>query len=182
MAALSLLGFGRALLVPSTVPSNATNGPLSPVTKRGQPPSPPKKYDGSTLTVHNASELVQAVRNETVGTIVVAPGAYQLTSTMTGEACGLLEGPSALCIGRNLTIRAQKNGTVVLDAVRKRRVVYVAQSGRAQLTGLNITGGFTDGAFVGACCLNLPGTLLQRPAGFLTCSLPVCRAMWELAF
>ena len=116
--------------------------------------------------VNTTSELVAAVKDESVGTIVVAAGTYNLTSAMSGAACGQDHGPSALCIGRNLTIRAETNGTVVLDAMKQdRRVVYVAGGGRAELIGLNITGGYLDGDDVGACCLNLPGTFIQRPAG-----------------
>ena len=50
-------------------------------------------------------------------------------------------GGSALCIDRNVTIEAEVAGSVVLDAKGARRVIYVAAAGRAELIGLNITGG-----------------------------------------
>ena len=48
---------------------------------------------------------------------------------------------SALCIDRPVTIEAEVAGSVVLDAKRARRVIYVSAAGTAQLVGLNITGG-----------------------------------------
>ena len=99
----------------------------------------------ATRHVNNTLELIDAVEDASVGTIVVAAGTYSLTGAMSGAACGQYDGPSALCIGRSLTIRAETNGTVVLDAMKQdRRVVYVASGGRAELIGLNITGGKTD--------------------------------------
>ena len=50
-------------------------------------------------------------------------------------------GDSALCIDRPVTIEAEVAGSVVLDAKGARRVIYVAAAGRAELLGLNITGG-----------------------------------------
>eukprot|EP00964_Phaeocystis_antarctica_P161239 scaffold133282_cov68-Phaeocystis_antarctica.AAC.1 len=50
-------------------------------------------------------------------------------------------GGSALCIDRNVTIEAEVAGSVVLDAKGARRVIYVSTAGRAELIGLNITGG-----------------------------------------
>ena len=49
--------------------------------------------------------------------------------------------PAALCIDRPVTIEAEVAGSVVLDAKGARRVIYVAAAGRAELVGLNITGG-----------------------------------------
>ena len=51
---------------------------------------------------------------------------------------------SALCIDRTVTIVAEVPGSVVLDAKGARRVVYVSTAGRAELIGLNITGGAAD--------------------------------------
>ena len=49
---------------------------------------------------------------------------------------------SALCIHRHLTIRAETNGTVVLDATHQTwRALYVGNGARAELVGLRITGG-----------------------------------------
>ena len=92
--------------------------------------------------VNTTKALVAAVKDESVGTIVVAAGTYKLTSKMSGAVCGDGWGDSALCIGRNLTIRAESNGTVVLDATKQTwRVIYVGKGGRVELVGLNITGG-----------------------------------------
>ena len=52
---------------------------------------------------------------------------------------------SALCINRHLSIRAETNGTVVLDAMKQTwRVLYVGNGARAELVGLHITGGKAD--------------------------------------
>ena len=53
-------------------------------------------------------------------------------------------GGSALCIDRNVTIEAEVAGSVVLDAKGARRVIYVPTAGRAELVGLNVTGGSAD--------------------------------------
>ena len=50
-------------------------------------------------------------------------------------------GSAALCIDRDVTIEAEVAGSVVLDAKGARRVIYVPTTGRAELIGLNITGG-----------------------------------------
>ena len=98
-----------------------------------------------TQRVTNTTELIDAVKNASVGTIIVAAGTYKLTSKMSITACGHDDGESALCIGRDLTIRAETNGTVVLNATKQTwRVIYVDEGGRAELVGLNITGGKTD--------------------------------------
>ena len=98
-----------------------------------------------TQRVTNTTELIDAVKNASVGTIIVAAGTYKLTSKMSITACGHDDGDSALCIGRDLTIRAETNGTVVLDAMKQTwRVIYVDEGRRAELVGLNITGGKTD--------------------------------------
>ena len=59
------------------------------------------------------------------------------------------QGGSALCINRPVTIEAEVAGSVVLDAKGARRVIYVAATGRAELVGLNITGGTATNV----CCL-----------------------------
>ena len=114
--------------------------------------------------VTTASELVAAVKDESVGAIVVAAGTYNLTSKMSGDACDPY-GDSALCIGRHLTIRAEKNGTVVLNATKQTwRVVYVGKGGRAELVGLKITGG----AATNVHSLFEPSRLFfHRPVGVL---------------
>ena len=66
-------------------------------------------------------------------------GTYEFDESTCSE-----KGASALCISRTVTIEAEVAGTVVLDAKRARRVIYVSSSGRAELIGLNITGGVTD--------------------------------------
>ena len=50
-------------------------------------------------------------------------------------------GSAALCIDRDVTIEAEVAGSVVLNATGARRVIYVSTGGRAELVGLNITGG-----------------------------------------
>ena len=103
---------------------------------------------GGECTVYSAADLVTAVEDSTVGTIVVAPGHYELTGDMTGAACGpqpgdqYYVGPSALCIGRDLTIKAEQDGTAVLNAMHQRRVFYVSDGVVAKLLGLSITGGY----------------------------------------
>ena len=59
---------------------------------------------------------------------------------LSHEAATLLKG-SALCIDRRVTIEAEVAGSVVLDAGGARRVIYVSSDGRAELVGLNVTGG-----------------------------------------
>eukprot|EP00964_Phaeocystis_antarctica_P055963 scaffold32964_cov64-Phaeocystis_antarctica.AAC.1 len=54
------------------------------------------------------------------------------------------QGSSALCIDRAVTIEAEVAGSVVLDAKGARRVIYVSTAGRAELIGLNITGGAAE--------------------------------------
>ena len=66
-------------------------------------------------------------------------GTYELADDMCSD-----QGGSALCIDRNVTIEAEVAGSVVLDATRARRVIYVSTAGRAELIGLNITGGAAD--------------------------------------
>ena len=63
-------------------------------------------------------------------------GTYEFDDDMCTE-----EGGSALCIDRPVTISAEVAGSVVLDAKGARRVIYVSDTGRAELVGLNITGG-----------------------------------------
>ena len=68
-------------------------------------------------------------------------GTYEFANDMCSDQ---YEGGSALCIDRPVTIEAEVAGSVVLDAKGARRVIYVAAAGRAELVGLNITGGATD--------------------------------------
>ena len=49
-------------------------------------------------------------------------------------------GPTGLCVGRAVTLAAAQAGTVVLDAGKRMRVLFVNGSG-VELAGLNITGG-----------------------------------------
>ena len=66
-------------------------------------------------------------------------GTYEFDDDMCSE-----QGGSALCIDRSVTIEAEVAGSVVLDAKGAGRVVYVSTAGRAELIGLNITGGAAD--------------------------------------
>ena len=63
-------------------------------------------------------------------------GTYEFVDDMCSN-----QGGSALCIDRHVTIEAEVAGSVVLDAKGARRVIYVSTAGRAELVGLNITGG-----------------------------------------
>ena len=70
---------------------------------------------------------------------MLVAGTYEFDDDMCSD-----EGGSALCIDRNVTIEAEVAGSVVLDAKGARRVIYVSTAGRAELVGLNITGGAAD--------------------------------------
>ena len=78
---------------------------------------------------------------------MLVAGTYEFDDEMCsnrGHIYPYDEESSALCIGRTVTIEAEVPGSVVLDAKGARRVVYVSPAGRAELIGLNITGGATD--------------------------------------
>ena len=108
----------------------------------------------ATRRVINASGLLAAVDDTSVEAIVVAAGTYELTSSTPGLCANAVHPPppksasdawsSALCItDRQLSITAEKNGTVVLNVTKQTlRVIYVGAGGRAELVGLTITGGF----------------------------------------
>ena len=112
----------------------------------------------TTRRVTDASGLLAAVDDTSVETILVAAGTYELTNSTPGlcaceppfehssERLNRLFGYAALCIiGRQLSIRAETNGTVVLNATKQTwRVIYVGGGGRAELVGLTITGGFAE--------------------------------------
>ena len=66
-------------------------------------------------------------------------GTYEFDDDM----CYTYGAGSALCIDRNVTIEAEVSGSVVLNAKGARRVIYVFAAIRAELVGLNITGGKT---------------------------------------
>merc|ERR1740124_961402 len=87
----------------------------------------------------SSSELRAALSDSEVSSIVLVAGTYEFADDMCPD-----QGDSALCIDRTVTIEAEVPGSVVLDAKRARRVVYVSPAGRAELIGLNITGGATD--------------------------------------
>ncbi len=75
----------------------------------------------------------------------MATGVYEFADSMCfEEASGIDSIGSALCIDRPVTIEAEVAGSVVLDAKGARRVIYVAAAGRAELVGLNITGGYAN--------------------------------------
>ena len=103
---------------------------------------------GLTVNVSNATGLRAAVANGSIGRIVLAAGNYSLTSATcrpTDPTWGFDLGPTGLCVGRAVTLAAAQAGTVMLDAGKKGRVLYVNGSGVA-LAGLNITGGKTVSA------------------------------------
>jgi len=74
---------------------------------------------------------------------MLVAGTYEFADDMCSDPGG-----SALCIDRTMTIEAEVAGSVVLNATRARRVIYVAAAGRAELLGLNITGGTTRTYYV----------------------------------
>ena len=69
---------------------------------------------------------------------MLAAGTYEFDDDMCTGSQG---GSAALCINRDVTIEAEVAGSVVLDAKGARRVIHVSSGGRAELIGLNITGG-----------------------------------------
>ena len=77
-----------------------------------------------------------ALGDSAVSRIVLKAGSYEFDDDMCTD-----ERASALCIDRDVTIEAEVAGSVVLNAKGARRVIYVAAAGRAELAGLNITGG-----------------------------------------
>ena len=80
-----------------------------------------------------------ALGDSVVSRIVLKAGTYEFDDDMCSD-----EGGSALCIDRDVTIEAEVSGSVVLNAKGARRVIYVSAAGRAELVGLNITGGQAD--------------------------------------
>jgi len=80
-----------------------------------------------------------ALNDSAVSRIVLVAGTYEFADDMCSD-----QGGSALCIDRPVTIEAEVAGSVVLDAKGARRVIYVAAAVRAELVGLNITGGATE--------------------------------------
>ena len=80
-----------------------------------------------------------ALSDSAVSRIVLVAGTYEFNDNMCSDQWG-----SALCIDRSVTIEAEVAGSVVLDAKGARRFVHVSTAGRAELIGLNITGGAAD--------------------------------------
>jgi hypothetical protein len=78
-----------------------------------------------------------ALGDSAVSRIVLVAGTYEFDYDM----CSNERGGSALCIDRAVTIEAEVAGSVVLKAEGARRVIYVSAAGRAELVGLDITGG-----------------------------------------
>jgi len=111
--------------------------PPSPAVVGMPPPSPPL-HPGSQYA-YSSSDLIAALGDGAVSRIVLKAGTYEFDDDMCSN-----EGGSALCINRDVTIEAEVAGSVVLNAKGARRVIYVAAAGRAELVGLNITGGETD--------------------------------------
>jgi hypothetical protein len=111
--------------------------PPSPPSPPPPPPSPPL-HPGSQYA-YSSSDLKAALGDSAVSSIVLKAGTYEFDNDMCSN-----EGGSALCIDRDVTIEAEVAGTVVLNAKGARRVIYVSNTGRAELAGLNITGGETD--------------------------------------
>ena len=78
-------------------------------------------------TVGSPAGLRQALANG-VGHIVLQAGVYDVSD-------------GQLSLSYAVTIEAKVPGTVVLDAARSNRVLYISGTG-VELVGLNITGGY----------------------------------------
>ena len=85
---------------------------------------------GPNVTVSDASGLVKAVNESSVGRIVCEDGHYLLNGTLS--------------IARDLYIGAAATGTVVLDAQNRNYRVLSITAGSVQLVGLDMTGGHVD--------------------------------------
>ena len=100
----------------------------------------------------SSSDLIAALNDSAVSRIVLVAGTYEFDGDMCTDQGGsgrrlshdVSVGSAALCIDRNVTIEAEVAGSVVLDAKGARRVIYVSTGGRAELVGLNITGGAAE--------------------------------------
>ena len=114
---------------------------------RRMAPAASAPQPGLTVSVSNATGLRAAVANSSIGQIVLANGTHSLTSAMCHpkDQYGYDLGPTGLCVGRAVTLAAAQAGTVVLDAGKQGRVLFVNGSG-VELAGLNITGGKTVSA------------------------------------
>ena len=93
---------------------------------------------------------------------MLAAGTYEFDDSM----CTGYQGGSALCINRDVTIEAEVAGSVVLDAKGARRVINVA--GRAELIGLNVTGGAAEDVSLLATALNPRVTSPPVPSHILS--------------
>ena len=115
-------------------PNRSPPLPPSPPSPPSPPPSPPSLPlpPGSRYAV-SSSDLVAGLDDSAVSRIVLVTGTYEFADDMCYS--------SALCIDRPVTISAEVAGSVVLDAKGARRVIYVSDTGRVELVGLNITGG-----------------------------------------
>ena len=87
----------------------------------------------------SSSDLIAALNDSAVSRIVLVAGTYEFANSMCEDEFATSR--SALCIDRDVTIEAEVAGSVVLDAKGARRVIHVSSGGRAELIGLNITGG-----------------------------------------
>jgi hypothetical protein len=94
--------------------------------------------------VSTSTGLTSVLANTAIGRIVLAPGTYNLTATLS--------------ITRSVVLEAAVAGSVVLDAQSSssspRRVLNInpGSSGVVQLIGLNITGGYVNEGVPGALC------------------------------
>ena len=120
--------------------------PPSPPLPPSPPPSPPAPplQPGSWYAI-SSSDLIAALNDSAVSRIVLVAGTYEFAEDMCSDD---YQGGSALCIDRPVTIEAEVAGSVVLNAKGARRVIYVSDTGTAELLGLNITGGTTRTSYV----------------------------------
>ena len=110
------------------------DSPPAPPSPPSPPPLPPLQ-PGSRYAI-SSSELRAALSDSAVRRIVLVAGTYEFDDDMPCKG-----GSAALCIDRDVTIEAEVAGSVVLNATGVGRVIYISTAGRAQLVGLNITGG-----------------------------------------
>ena len=80
-------------------------------------------------SVSSTSELEAALADPSIDAIVMQDGVYNLTATLE--------------IKRSVSIRAATKGKAVLDGCGSVQVLSIDTSGRVNLAGLQITGGYT---------------------------------------
>jgi hypothetical protein len=145
-------GFKVCFTPPSPSPPLSPPSPPTPPSPPLSPPSPPL-HPGSRYA-DSSSDLIAALGNSALSRIVLKEGTYEFDDDMCSN-----EGGSALCIDRDVTIEAKVSGSVVLKAKGARRVIYVSNTGRTELVGLNITEGKADDEYVSSLASIEPSSI-----------------------